>query len=74
MNDVSETGLGGRRDADPRAKRPAGEPDGRGGEDQSAERPAEIARRAVLRRGAKLIYIVPAVLAAMTAKPAFAFS
>jgi hypothetical protein len=33
-----------------------------------------IARRVVLQRGAKLVYVVPAVLAAMTAKSAFAGS
>ncbi len=46
----------------------------RGEEDPRVGSPGEIARRVVLRRGAKLVYVVPAVLAAMTAKTAFAFS
>jgi hypothetical protein len=36
---------------------------------EDAGRPGAIARRAVLRRGAKLVYVVPAVLATMMAKP-----
>jgi hypothetical protein len=37
-------------------------------------RPGAIARRAVLSRGAKLAYIVPAVIVALSTKEAFAFS
>jgi len=41
---------------------------------EHTDRPGEIARRAVLRRGAKLVYVVPAVLAAMRATPTYALS
>ncbi len=37
-------------------------------------RPDGITRRVAGRRSAKLLYIVPAVLAAFSAKPVFAFS
>ena len=37
---------------------------------EGAESPRAIARRALLRRGAKLAYIVPAVLTAMHVIPA----
>jgi len=37
--------------------------------DEGGDRPREVARRALLRRGAKLAYIVPAVLTAMQAMP-----
>ncbi len=47
---------------------------GRAEEDRSDDRPRAIARRAVLRRGAKLVYIIPAVLAAMKATTALAAS
>ena len=38
------------------------------------DRPDAIARCAMLSRGAKLAYIVPAVIVAMSTKEAFAFS
>jgi hypothetical protein len=47
---------------------------GQDGGDQRANGAGGIARRAVLRRGAKLVYVVPAVFAAMTAKSALALS
>jgi hypothetical protein len=42
--------------------------------DESDVRPAEVARRAVLRHGAKLAYVVPAIIMAAWAPPAWAAS
>jgi hypothetical protein len=41
-------------------------------EEPREDRPTDMARRAVLRHGAKLVYVVPAVLVALRATPAHA--
>jgi hypothetical protein len=45
----------------------------RGEDGRRADRPRAIVRRAVLHRGAKLVYEGPAVLAVMRAKPVGSF-